>query len=77
MMSFIYFHQRCTTSCAGKLSNTFGSSVFKTPNKLFVVSSKKIEYSENGKAPHSLDALISQVEKITGIEQFMSGQMNA
>ena len=35
---------------------------------------KKIEYSKNGKAPHSLDALISQVEKITGIEQFMSGQ---
>ncbi len=35
---------------------------------------KKIEYSKNGKAPHSLDALISQVEKITGIDQFMLGQ---
>ena len=35
---------------------------------------KKIEYSKNGKAPHSLDALISQVEKITGIDQFVLGQ---
>ena len=35
---------------------------------------KKIEYSKNGKAPYSLDALISQVEKITGIDEFMLGQ---
>ena len=35
---------------------------------------KKIEYSKNGKAPHSLDSVISQVEKITEIDQFMLGQ---
>ena len=32
---------------------------------------KKIEYSKNGKAPHSLDSLVSQVEKITKIDQFI------
>ena len=32
---------------------------------------KKIEYSKNGKAPHSLDSLVSQVEKITEIDQFI------
>ena len=31
---------------------------------------KKIEYSKNGKLPHSLDSLVSQVEKITKIDQF-------
>ena len=34
---------------------------------------KKIEYSKNGKAPHSLDSLVSQVEKITEIDQFIVG----
>ena len=32
---------------------------------------KKIEYSKNGRAPHSLDSLVSQVEKITKIDQFI------
>jgi len=32
---------------------------------------KKIEYSKNGKAPHSLDSLISQIEKITKTDQFI------
>ena len=32
---------------------------------------KKIEYSKIGKAPHSLDSLVSQIEKITKIGQFM------
>ncbi len=34
---------------------------------------KKIEYSKKGKAPHSLDSLVSQVEKITEIDQFILG----
>jgi hypothetical protein len=45
MISPIYFHQRCITSCCGKLSKFLGSSAFKTPNKLLVVGSRKIEYS--------------------------------
>jgi len=32
---------------------------------------KKIEYSKNGKAPHSLDSLVSQIEKITKANQFL------
>jgi Domain of unknown function (DUF6438) len=35
---------------------------------------KKIEYSKNGKAPHSLDSLVSQIEKITNTDQFIVGQ---
>ncbi|MDN5845941.1 MAG: DUF6438 domain-containing protein [Candidatus Nitrosocosmicus sp.] len=35
---------------------------------------KKIEYSKNGKAPHSLDSLVSQIEKITKTDQFIGGQ---
>lgn len=35
---------------------------------------KKIEYSKNGKAPHSLDSLVSQIEKITKADQFLMGQ---
>ena len=35
---------------------------------------KKIVYSNNGRAPHSLDTLVSQVEKITKIDQFMLSQ---
>lgn len=35
---------------------------------------KKIEYSNSGRAPHSLDSLVSQVEKITKIDQFMLSQ---
>lgn len=35
---------------------------------------KKIVYSNNGRAPHSLDSLVSQVEKITKIDQFMLSQ---
>ena len=35
---------------------------------------KKIEYSNKGKAPHSLDSLVSQVEKITKIDQFIQSQ---
>ena len=35
---------------------------------------KKIEYSNNGRAPHSLDSLVSQVEKITKIDQFIQSQ---
>jgi hypothetical protein len=34
---------------------------------------KKIEYSKNGKAPHSLDSLVSQIGKITRIDQFLMG----
>lgn len=34
---------------------------------------KKIEYSKNGKAPHSLDSLVSQIEKITKTDQFIVG----
>jgi hypothetical protein len=34
---------------------------------------KKIEYSKNAKAPHSLDSLVSQIEKITGTDQFLVG----
>jgi hypothetical protein len=32
---------------------------------------KKIEYSKNGKAPHSLDSMVSQIEKITKTDQFI------
>lgn len=35
---------------------------------------KKIEYSKNARAPHSLDSLVSQVEKITKIDQFLQSQ---
>ena len=35
---------------------------------------KKIEYSNNGRVPHSLDSLVSHVEKITKIDQFMRSQ---
>jgi Domain of unknown function (DUF6438) len=35
---------------------------------------KKIEYSKNGKAPHSLDSLVSQIEKITNTDQFIVDQ---
>ena len=35
---------------------------------------KKIEYSNKGKAPHSLDSLVSQVEKITKIDQFVQSR---
>ena len=37
---------------------------------------KKIEYSNKGKAPHSLDSLVSQVEKITKIDQFVQSRWN-
>ena len=33
---------------------------------------KKIEYSKNGKAPHSLDSLVSQIERITKTDQFIA-----
>lgn len=45
MISAMYLHQRCITSCCGKLSKFFGSSAFNTPNKLLVPASRKIEYS--------------------------------
>lgn len=32
---------------------------------------KKIEFSKNGKAPHSLDSLIAQIENITKTDQFI------
>jgi hypothetical protein len=35
---------------------------------------EKIEYSKNGKAPHSLDFLVSQIEKITNTDQFIVDQ---
>ena len=35
---------------------------------------KKLYHFKNGKAPHSLDSLISQIEKITNTDQFIVGQ---
>ena len=35
---------------------------------------KRIEYSKKGKAPHSLESLVSQIEKITKTDEFVVGQ---
>jgi hypothetical protein len=32
---------------------------------------KKIEFSKKGKAPHSLDSLVSQIENLTKTDQFI------